>query len=373
MRNFAFSALIVLLISCKNGEMPSQTEVHVQHQLLLYDSIGVDTGDSLYLFGDVWGSAYTHDGRIAVLDRMYNGIKYYSQQCVYLESFQPVGQGPGEFTALDRMVSGDQGMLILGSYYDHKVALYAGDRTLIREIAFTNAGRRGPIRLQAGRDSSFVVSSFVTPCEDSVGTEIALFKESEVPSVVYRTRLVRYSDGINYQAQTAMSFGTAPDGRVYIADNGSDSYTVVCYSAEGDSLFSFSKDSFSPIAKPDSVVEQEMARALQSYTRYHGSPEGFDYTPNPYYLSVTSISVDGNGRVWVRGESDLTTADLFTADGDFLYSVEFLPPSWQTCDGWNFRVGWFGGVLADPRNPESCPIVYLLEEVSDTTRVLHTD
>ncbi len=334
------------------------------HYVVPFDSIGIESGDSLYMLGDIWAASYNDDGSIAILDRTLGGVRYYSTDGVHLVDFIPSGEGPGEFTSLDCMCFDEDGNLMLGSYYDRKVALYNPDLEFIKEIVYSTA-RLGPIKMAPGIDSSFVLMNSVMKGE-SVGTEIVLFRDEDQPVISYRTRMVPYTPDANYQAQTGMVFTTSAEGRVYIADRVIDRYWITCFAPQGDSLFSFGFEDYEPVTKPDSLIEYQKNKALEQYMRYYGTSEGFLFDPMySYYMPVTSMAVDGEGRIWVRGEENSSIADLFSPDGEFLFTCQGVFPDWQESDGFNIRIS-SRGILADPRNPAQYPVVYQMREETET-------
>ena len=92
--------------------------------------------------------------------------------------------------------------------------------------------------------------------------------------------------------------------------------------------------------------------------------EGFNYEPEPCWYPVTSLQIDGDNRIWVSGEQNTDKAAVFDENGNFLYSVQLKAQSWQGSDAWNLRISPYG-ILADPRNPEMYPVVYMLREETE--------
>jgi hypothetical protein len=98
---------------------------------------------------------------------------------------------------------------------------------------------------------------------------------------------------------------------------------------------------------------------------YYGTSEGFSFDPMyNSYMPITSLAVDSLGRVWVRGEEHSFSADVYTTDGQFLYTCKGIFPGWQESEGYNIRINQFG-ILADPRNPNEYPVVYKINETTE--------
>ncbi len=364
---FFFTIFLFLLVlsACEQEIAPTETVVlaaDTLHFLVPYDSIGVELGDSTLMFGSIWGTAFTADGRIAVLDKSLGGVRFYTNEGVYLSSFIPKGEGPGEFISIDRISFSGDGSFYLASMYDRKVALFDSDNNLVREIMFDNPFRAGPGRLSCFPGGGFVSDNMIMDAEgEAFHTDVALYTTMNEPDLVYRRRSVPMSEQMNARHLTAMKFAVSSDGRVFIADYVWQEYQITCFSPEGDSLFSFGMPNYQPEAKSDSLLAYQTERALEQYRNYYGSEEGFNFEPEPYWYPATSIQIDSDNRIWVRGEQHTENADIFDENGNYLYSLELKAPAWQGYDAWNMRISPFG-ILADPRNPEMYPVVYMLRE-----------
>ncbi len=366
---FCTSILLILVFTaCEQESAPTETVVlaaDTLHFLVPYDSIGVEVGDSTLMFGSVWKATYLADGRIAILDGSIGTVRFYSGEGDYIASFAPTGEGPGEFTRLNKMKADTEGNLYLGGIADRKLAVFDSNLNLVKEIGFYSSNRISPYVISCAPDSSVVLRSFVySPEADSAGIEIALFDSSSDPETVYRRRMAPSEHGMGITRETAMAFTVGLDGRVYTADMNVDSYRIICYSAGGDSLFSFGIDDYQRDFIPDSVLEADRANMRQQYINYYGTDEGFVYEQETCYIPIVSLAVDSLGRIWVRGERDGETSDIFDSEGNFLYSIKLKTPTWQAADRWSCWISP-NGILATPSNPELYPVVYMLEEVTE--------
>lgn len=361
----AFILFILLALSCgQEGQVVAVIEetADPEHCMVPYDSIGVGVGDEMFMFGSIWGSDYTPDGNIAILDRAIGGIRFFTEDGTYIETFAPAGEGPGEFVTLDRMSFDQEGNIYLGSFNDRKLCLYDRDLNLLKEIIFTSSERSGAFKMYSGSDSTFVGMTWYFS-EDSIGTEVARYSTSETPDLIYRRRLIPAANSANYQQLTGMITSVDQDGNVFIADNIYDQFKIICYSPNGDSLFAFGFDDFEPIPIPESIRDSTRERVLEQYVEHYGSAEGFDYEPAEFYMPIRSISVDSQNRLWIREEFNSSIAYIFNDEGTYLYTMETDFPSWQNTQGWNLRVSP-RGILADPRNPDEYPLVYMMRERS---------
>jgi len=361
-------AIAGLLVSCSDPgddvSVPVETADETPHFLVPYDSIGVETGDSTMMLGNIWGSSITPDGRVAILDNAVGGIRFYTGEGEYLSSFIPTGEGPGEFFSIDRMVFDNLGNMCLASMDDRKVCIYDTDLNLVREILFTSAERTGPSRVQFAPGTAVVISNMTLLGEDSLASDVGLYTTDSEPDIIYRRLIVSIAEGGNTRDLTRMDFAVGENGRVYISSYDFDRYEIMCFSPEGEILFTFGREEYEPEAKSDSLLQATTEKARQQYIQYNGSDDGFNYRPDPFWHPITSLQIDGQNRIWVRGERYTDRLDIFDENGSFLYTVQGILPEWQEYDAWNIRIDG-RGILADMRNPEMFPVVYLLREETE--------
>ncbi|MCD4702147.1 MAG: hypothetical protein K8S24_09865, partial [Candidatus Aegiribacteria sp.] len=98
--------IVTVLISAFSGcggEQPEQVpdepiaDTELVFQLMITDSIGVELGDSNYVFGSIEASSHTTEGNILVLDRPACCVREYTSGGEFVRGFGRRGTGPGEF------------------------------------------------------------------------------------------------------------------------------------------------------------------------------------------------------------------------------------------------------------------------------------
>ncbi|MCK4506181.1 MAG: hypothetical protein KAW14_11225 [Candidatus Aegiribacteria sp.] len=357
----------VVLVFCSCGYDSGRTDpgevngADTIHYLVPYDSIGIDIGDSCYVFGNIWGRCTFPDGTIGVLDRSITTVKFYTPEGEYIREFNPVGTGPGEFLGIDRLGCDEYGNIMLASFYDMKLAWFDPELSLIEEVMFTSRNRGGPMRVYPVPDTGFVVLSSIFQVPDSAGCEVALFRGSDEPETVYRKRLAIFDQMGEYQIATRMIFTTDRYGRVYIADSSEDTFNIVCYSPEGDTLYCIDQP-YEPVRRSQEEIDNEFERARQNWIDATGTAAGFDWEPPGYHLSIQSMMVDGIGRLWVKGGGVDAPYHVFSETGEYLHDCMMAMPDWQDVDNWVVHIGPYG-IIANTDDPEQYPVLYMLEEV----------
>lgn len=363
MRYIAAASLFLFLFSCGEGENES-VDTAVQdtvHCLVPYDSIGVEVGDSCYMFGSIWGRCTFPDGTIGVLDHSFGVVKFYSPEGEYLSEFAPAGGGPGEFTSIDRLGCDEHGNMMLAGFYDRKMAWYDRNLELLDEVVITSS-RSGPMKAYPAPDTGYVVITQIFEEPLSAGSEVALFRGSQEPEVTYRKRLAPFDQFGDYQIKTAMVFTADQDGRVYIADESFDTFSIACCTPEGDTLYVIERP-HEPVRRPQEEIDRVLELARRRWTEATGSPAGFEWEPPEFYPSIASLAVDGEGRLWVGSGNDNTLFHIFDHSGEYLHDCTLMMPRWQDPGRWAVDINPYG-ILASTGDPELYPIVYMLRETA---------
>jgi len=120
----AFQAAALILLGCGGGSAPQEVEWarDARHEsLAVTDSIGIETGDSNFVFGQIAGAAYAPDGRIAVLDMKQKAVLFYSPDGSFLMRVGRQGSGPGEFLMPSSISFYRDGSMVVGDAMAQKL------------------------------------------------------------------------------------------------------------------------------------------------------------------------------------------------------------------------------------------------------------
>jgi len=353
---------VIAVASC-GGERETAATIDSQpdsiHCLLPCDSIGVELGDSTYMFGDIWGRCVFPDGTTGILDQAGGTVSFFSGDGEFIRSFSPMGEGPGEFTSIDRLGCDENGNIMIASFYGRKIAWFDSDLELIDEIRFTST-RSGPVKAYPTSDLGTVAITLVFSGEDSAGTEVSLFRGAVEPEVTYRRRMALFDQFGQYQLETDIKACCDLQGRVAVADRSYDTYNIVCYSANGDTLFVIDEP-FERTRRSREDIDREIAVAENNWREAVGSLAGFNYEPDENAPSIHSLGFDSRRRLWVRSGVDTSVYSIYDSTGVFQYRCYLRMPSWQIVRNWNVEFSPYG-ILASPADPEMYPLVYVLKE-----------
>lgn len=358
----------VLVPSGCGGREDDHAPEMVNCMLVAVDSIGVEMGDSAYMFGVATSADFARDGSIVILDDINCTVDFYTPEGEHLRTVHIGGEGPGEFHSPLAVTALPGGGFFIYGTNDRKIALYDEEMQLVDELVFTSANRQGPRMVRALSDSSFVASFWERPeGVDSITNSVVLLEGNSETVIVSLSAPL--DPGFAWQRSITMHFDAAPDGSILVSGNSIDEWEMVRYSRDGQALDTLSRE-YEPVPKSDSLYDAELAEARQAWLDAFGTLAGFEYTPDEFFPSISDIQCDGEGRVWVRrGRYDVISFDVMSPGGEPLFECGFRPPVWQECFTWNVIISR-GGFLAGPFDPELCPLIYRLKLVEDDSPVI---
>jgi len=155
-----FIALISLMSGCQGGESESiranegSESTLAGLTLTMVDSIGIEMGDSNYVFGNILDADFLPDGRIVLLDVLKDRISIFSTNGEFLTSFGRQGSGPGEFMEPASITVLSDGGICVADFMRQKLIYFDSDFCYQREISGFSA--QSPSSIEEGCDGSVV-------------------------------------------------------------------------------------------------------------------------------------------------------------------------------------------------------------------------
>lgn len=350
---WAVAAAALLVAGC--GEQPSQDvsgrddaegqtpaeEEYVLPEADVYltvsDSIGVEIGDSNYVFGQIAGADIFPGGNIAVLDLQKAAVKVYDPAGDYVETIGRKGSGPGEFLLPSGMAcfpdaeseedvsdSLTPGFVVCDamggklSYFD----LNLGHMEDVQGFF------PSPPAVLAGVEGSAVVGMKPIFEQGEQGTfmgfTIARWEMGEnEPSVTYFESMSPFNPGdLSTMQDDIVTFGASPDGRVLTASMSTEAYEFTLWSPDGDEIFTFTDEDFQMVPKTQEEIDLE-AEIVNNRMIQQGMPESMaNWEPDPYRSAIGSLWFDGLGRIWVtRGTVRTPYFDVYDEEGEKLFTA----------------------------------------------------
>ncbi|MCD4847816.1 MAG: 6-bladed beta-propeller, partial [Candidatus Aegiribacteria sp.] len=140
MKKLLTLTFLILMLACGAQESPSEevvdepitaTEEYVLPDADVYmtitDSIGVELGDSNYVFGSIAGVSLTPESDIAVLDRQKACVSLFSPEGEFIGRIGRKGSGPGEFLLPVGMAFFPDGGLVVSDGMGGKLIYFNSD------------------------------------------------------------------------------------------------------------------------------------------------------------------------------------------------------------------------------------------------------
>jgi hypothetical protein len=371
----AIAVTAVLVQGCGTGEPDSSNtavpagDAIPSRALAFVDSIGVELGDSNYVFGSIEAVSHTAGGNLLVLDRPACSVKEYTPEGDFVRSLGRRGSGPGEFInplSMTRLTDGriavlDQqtGGLHLFSPEGEWLGVSAeitdepilwitpaeGDRYVGTRNSFEVVDDQMQVTAVVGRYSA-----------DSTEAD-RIYWENTFP-FDFRDFSVLVEE-----AYFATTWTSDREGNVFIASRNPEEYLVTGYDPDGAPFVEISMDLPTVEKTPEELAAEgafwsERARNMGAYV-----PE--DFTMDPLRWQVHSMGVDGEQRLWVRrGTMEIPTFDVFDYSGERLFTASL--PAVTGVQGlmWEVKVD-DQGILAWSLDPEDGYQKLYVVEMSD--------
>jgi hypothetical protein len=354
--------LVLILTACNSSEEDQYSTAAQETGLRIVpvDTIGIELGDSDYVFGCIIDAEYLPGGRIALLDVRNRRISVFDHEGNYVQCFGSEGSGPGEFAEPIGLASLDDPGVVVSDYMHGKLVFFDPDFRFNREI--TGFVPYPPYGLENGAGGSVAGIQSHYYVEDDVpwfGRRLGLWSDSCEPDVIYESEYVVPEDGtiVLY----FVCFCTDSRGRIYTADYSFEEYKITCYGLCGDTLFHIEE----PYERSEKTEEELRTEHIPYRFSAGWDPDEIRamtarWEPEPIRYAIRGIYCDHNDRIWVRTgrrESASPLFEVYDTTGTHLATVQtdFGPAS----NNWEFVFG-DSTALAFDTNPDDYSKVFIL-------------
>lgn len=335
---------------------PVQIETDPTVKLCPVDSIGMELGDSNYVFGGVEGIAFGPDGNIAVLDCGRSTVRIYSPGGEYQRSIGRRGNGPGELQNVTFMAVSENGNIHLSGTGSEMMGLHSYDyytgewlgssRTFVPpsclEGSDGNRYLRKDINFEVNGDD-IVLPVTISMYETCIDEPLVTYYEEIVPFDPTDDVGMLELDWYGYD----IAAGTG--GTVFIAPRSTVEALIIVFDSTGHEIRTLQLP-YQPAERSEEEMEMERnilrAKAIAS----DENPEGLE--PDPFKPMIRGIETDGDGNLWVlQGGLSTPTFTVIDPGGNFLFTASVVP---EPPDGstWRFHIDE-NGFLAYAEDPYS--------------------
>jgi hypothetical protein len=361
-----FSVVAVAVLASCGGE-PSEGAEGVEGSsraadstLSVVDTIGVELGDSVRMFGTLGAVCYTTGGNIVVADIGQMRIRMFSADGVHLASGGRRGEGPGELSTPSGVFAVPGGGVAVPDRMGGKIVYY--DSTLALDHEWTGFEGRPPGQLVPLPDGAIVGTEIdFDRREGRMRNSLCRWEAgAAAPSVTYMERTADFDHRNPRQAwhDTAIYFAVFEDGRVVSTPESREECVITCRSPGGELLWEVERPfERTPRPEEDIMWEREMIR--RRIVRRGGDASFADQVEVPEWSEAVVDLQVVDGRIWVRrGGTAVPRYEVLDESGRLLFtcSVPELPYG----SGVTLHASEHG-VLAFESNPMDYYKVYLLE------------
>ncbi|MCK4806931.1 MAG: hypothetical protein KAT09_04760 [Candidatus Aegiribacteria sp.] len=353
-----------------NGVTEGSNPTGATHLELFTDyTIGVELGDTDYVFGQIVEAVLNENGNVLVLDMSTMNVRKFSSVGEFIGSAGGQGTGPGEFQM-------PRGMAVLGNN-DFVVTDMAGgaicvfDDSLNWKENITGFFPRPPFTVRTAGDTAFVGMLPVFDREEGLsGYSIVRMENSSETITVYDEEMQHFDASRigPLAAEKNPVFTSDNSGHVFIAESGTDAIKIKGYSQDGEPFLSIDESVEKEEKTPEELArEQAEFEEFSARRRSHGGRmAGMELTFDPVLCrrAVTDLGVDSEERLWVRlGTYRYPFWNIYDFEGEFLFtaSLEIDDPD---IDYMVVRITENGAVAWIP-DPITWPRVLVLE-IPDT-------
>lgn len=327
------------------------------------DSIGIDLGDSNYVFANIMALEHGPDGNIYVLDRGTFSVAVYSPDGEFISRIGSPGSGPGELSMpLAMAVLGDGRIAICDPVHSGINTYFPNGEWEGLSAEFNN----NPPMSMVGVDSNAFVAFKLTVEFDEVLTTtftVGRYEEDEEPSVYY------YEDEFPFDPQNltdllnrtffSINFTADREGNVYTIPMSTEDYLVEVFDSEGSLILEISRD-MERVEKSEGEILEEK-EWIETWLRSMGAGGVvIEYDPLPYRYMTSDIGYDAQDRIWVRRGTELIPVfDVYDMDGVHLFTAE-VEGVGEDAQFWDFIIDDYG-MMAYSLNPEYFHKIWLME------------
>ncbi len=369
----AVAVLIIGLVSLACSGSDANTSVteesdptNAAHlELTANISIGVELGDTNYVFGQIVEALLNENGDVLVLDLSTMNVRQFSSDGEFIGSAGRQGTGPGEFQR-------PMGMAVLGNNDFIVTDLPGGaicvfDDSMNWKENIVGFFPRPPFTVRSAGDSAFVG---MLPAFDReaglMGYSIARMENSSEPVTVYSEEMRVFDSSRigRLGADKDPIFTSNNSGHVFIGEARTDAIKITGYNQNGEQFISINENVDEMEKTPEELAFEE-AEFEEFSTRMGGGGgrmSGMELTFDPilYRRAVTDLGIDSENRLWVRlGAYRYPFWNVYDFEGALLFTASFEMDD-PDIDYMTVRITE-NGVVAWVPDPSTWPRLLVLE------------
>ncbi len=293
--------------------------------LTVTDSIGIELGDSNFVFGTIIGAEFTRDGNIAILDMQKSTASLFTPDGEFIRRIGRNGSGPGEFQLPAAMSFMPEGGLVVSDGTGGKLVYFDENYDYLTETTGFIPSPPATITAINGNEIIGMKPDFEQG-EDGMlmGFTVGRWNmESSTPVVVYFSHMSPFDPSdLSSMTDDMVLFTATQDGTVFTAPMSTEEYSFTAWTADGEKIFTYENDDFQRVEKNQAEIELETELVNAKMIAQGMPPSMAHWEPDPYKYAISAMFVDGLNRLWVsRGTATTSAFDVYDLDGNMLFTA----------------------------------------------------
>lgn len=364
------AALISAAAGCGNepAESPENGSSAVPDTLSLavVDTIGVETGDSVYVFGMIMKAAHEADGSVIVLDIQKACLSRYSRDGEFLGYIGAPGSGPGEFQMPMDFAVFPEGGLAVTDMISRVVSVFDGSGQYAGQTG--NFHPAPPLRIEGGSGGAIIGQHMpmeVTEDQVTASADVARWAagspETEITFLSLPMEMQSAGGGVvTGSAFPELDLAVGPDGSVYVVEISDSLFSLRGLDRDGNETLSIIEPMDRVPLSQEEIDAGNLGMAVMIRDGQASAMMERSEVTDQWRNIISSVGTDAVGRIWVEmGCYDQPLFRVYSPGGELLFLARpdgDFPQVGRPA----FRVDG-GGILAYDRDPVDWPKVYVLE------------
>jgi hypothetical protein len=347
--------LTAALACCPPAEETS--EEGVPHRtLVVTDTLGVEIGDDMEMFGEIAGAGFIDPDRIVILDKAMKSLRSYTASGEFIDSTEYEGAGPLEIQNAGHLCPLDGGFAVVEEFLPAKYLVFDRELTPLRYVILEETT---PLF-----ESSVLPDSSLVGCTYSIqasgdqlqfGADVCRWNAQGDRDLTYYSEYYPITswDNASYEIFLDLEFCTAASatGRVYVTPD-RRGFDIYVFERDGACI-----DTLSTLHVLEPRSEEEQHQEMRLRVRRDGAD---DWSPSVLEPGIVQLQVqDSAGRLWAcHGSYFAPEFDVYSLEGELLFTCgcEGLPANEMMRFGITDH-----GYVAWTMNPQEYPRLFVME------------
>ena len=329
------------------------------------DTIGVEMGDSAYVFGLLMGVGHDFEGNIIALDVHAGRLSVFDPDGEFLKHIGAPGPGPGEFQVPIGFAVFPEGGVAVSDAMARVISFFDGQGVFTGML--DGFFPTPPISIEGAPGEAIIgqhMPMVMTEDMTEMSMNLSRWSGDPEPDLTYLSIPMELDfmggGNVGVQRGPEFDFAVGPDGSVFVAIISDTVFSVTGFTPEGEEFLALHRE----MDRVPMTQEEIDAGGLGLSLMVENGDATMDMNrvenTYPWRNVIGSIGIDSRSRIWIElAYTDTPVFEVYDYSGELLFvaepDVEFPQvgrPAFQV-DG--------GGIIAFDRDPMDYPKIFLFE------------